>query len=110
MPKYITVSGKTYRVKRQSNNCYALYHHDGFFKDEFFSYETKQSIQRALERDSWYDFQVYLRECMRKIDYAYFFTEDYPSWAARNGLPKPSKEDYPYWLIKNGLLKPSKED
>jgi hypothetical protein len=53
MPKFITVSGKTYRVKREFNNCYALYHDDGFFSDELFSYETKQSIQRALELDTW---------------------------------------------------------
>ena len=54
MPKFITIDCKVYKVKRHSRDCYALYHDDGFFSDEFWGYASKTDIERALERDNWY--------------------------------------------------------
>ncbi len=53
MPKYITVGMKNYKVKRVKQNLYAIYHCDGFFRDEFFGYEDKHGIEDAIYRGNW---------------------------------------------------------
>ena len=53
MTKFITVGEKNYRVKRIGDDCYSVYHCDGFFKDEFFGYEDKCSIVAAINMGTW---------------------------------------------------------
>ncbi len=53
MKKFITIGTKTYKTKRIKKDLYAIYHCNGFFKDEFFGYEDKYGIEDAIFRGYW---------------------------------------------------------